>query len=99
MSIQLLRVRKDRGTVLCDEVVQVSGVLGVWATGNTAIVPNKAPQPGKAVAATIAVSMRVGQPTPFSCNGNGMLCLINHGSGVGALPRGMKIRGVIGWLW
>lgn len=109
-----LDIEKIRGRIVVDEFMRVPNHPGVWALGDNAIVPNRAsesgePSPptaqyalrqGKALAHNVAASMRGGQPRPFAFGGLGLLCLVGHGAGVGELPMGIKVKGLVGWfLW
>jgi NADH:ubiquinone reductase (H+-translocating) len=109
-----LDVKKSRGKIVVDEFMRVAERPGVWALGDNAIVPNRAsesgsPSPptaqyalrqGKALAHNIAATLRGQPPKPFAFGGLGLLCLVGHGSGVGELPLGIKVKGFLGWfLW
>jgi NADH dehydrogenase len=109
-----LNVKKERGKIVVDEFMRVADHPGVWALGDNAIVPNRAsesgdPSPptaqyalrqGKTLAQNIAAAIGGREPKPFAFGGLGLLCLVGHGSGVGELPFGIKVKGLPGWfLW
>lgn len=112
--LNALPIKKERGRIVVDEYMRVPDAPGVWALGDNAIVPNRAAKDGatspptaqyalrqgKQLAGNIAASLRNGTPKPFAFGGLGLLCLVGHGSGVGELPGGIRVRGLIGWfLW
>ncbi len=112
--LESLAVKKDRGKIVVDEFMRVAEHPGVWALGDNAIVPNQSakngqPSPptaqfalrqGKQLGQNIAATLRGGKLAPFSFGGLGMLCLVGHGAGVGELPFGIRVKGLIGWfLW
>ncbi len=109
-----LNVEKQRGKIVVDELMKVPDHPNLWALGDNAIVPNRAsktgePSPptaqyalrqGKTLAHNIAATIRGRRPKPFAFGGLGLLCLVGHGSGVGELPLGIKVKGLPGWfLW
>lgn len=112
--IEHLPIEKERGKIVVDALMQVPGYSGVWALGDNAIVPNLAskrgdPSPptaqyairqGKQLAANIGAHLRGEALRPFSFNGLGLLCLTGHGTGVGELPFGIRLKGFLGWfMW
>src|SRR5919202_701648 len=109
-----LGLKKKRGKIVADEFMRVAEHPGVWALGDNAIVPNHASESGdpcpptaqyalrqgKTLAHNIAATIRGQQPKPFAYGGLGLLCLVGHGAGVGELPLGVKVKGLLGWfLW
>ncbi|MBI3536588.1 MAG: FHA domain-containing protein [Chloroflexi bacterium] len=111
--LDALNVKKERGKIVVNEFLQTPDYPNVWALGDNAIVPNRAsptnePSPptaqfalkeGKTLAQNIAATMRGQSLKPFAFSGLGLLCELGHGVGVGELIAGIKIRGVLGWLF
>ena len=108
--IEGLPCQKQRGRLLVDECLAVTGVPGLWAVGDCAAVPDgtggfypPTAQHGmrEAVAAAKNVARAVvGEPLkPFHYKTIGMLASIGHHSGV-AMLFGVKFSGFIAWwMW
>ena len=108
--IEGLPCEKQRGRLLVDECLAVTGVPGLWAVGDCAAVPDGAggfypptAQHGmrEAIAAAKNIARAVvGEPLkPFRYNTIGMLASIGHHSGV-AMLLGIKFSGFIAWwMW
>lgn len=112
--IEHLSVEKERGKIVVDAYMRVPQHRGLWALGDNAIVPNMAsqseePSPptaqyairqGKQLAMNISSSIRGEALKPFAFGGLGLLCLTGHGTGVGELPFGIRLKGFLGWfMW
>jgi NADH:ubiquinone reductase (H+-translocating) len=108
--IEGLPCEKQRGRLLVDECLAVTGVPGLWAVGDCAAVPDGAggfhpptAQHGmrEAVAAAKNIARAVvDEPLkPFHYKTIGMLASIGHHSGVAMLFR-VKFSGFIAWwMW
>jgi NADH:quinone reductase (non-electrogenic) len=108
--IEGLSCQKQRGRLLVDECLAVTGVPGLWAVGDCAAVPDgeggfypPTAQHGmrEAIAAAKNIARAVfGEPLkPFHYKTIGMLASIGHRSGV-AMIFGVKFSGFIAWwMW
>jgi NADH:quinone reductase (non-electrogenic) len=108
--IEGLPCQKQRGRLLVDECLAVTGVPGLWAVGDCAAVPDgtggfypPTAQHGmrEAVAAAKNIARAVvGEPLkPFHYKTIGLLASIGHHSGV-AMVFGVKFSGFIAWwMW
>jgi NADH dehydrogenase len=108
--IEGLPCQKQRGRLLVDECLAVTGVPGLWAVGDCAAVPDgtggfypPTAQHGmrEAIAAAKNIARAVaGEPVkPFHYKTIGMLASIGHHSGV-AMLFGVKFSGFIAWwMW
>ena len=108
--IEGLPCQKQRGRLLVDECLAVTGVPGLWAVGDCAAVPDggsgfypPTAQHGmrEAIAAAKNIARAVtGEPlNPFRYNTIGMLASIGHHSGV-AMLFGVKFSGFLAWwMW
>lgn len=108
--IETLPAEKERGRLRVEADMSVPGLLGVWAIGDCAAVPNRredgAPCPptaqfalrqGLQLAANIARRER-GEPTQsFSYRPKGLLSAIGHNRAVARIY-GMNLSGFIPWL-
>jgi NADH dehydrogenase len=105
-----LPCQKQRGRLLVDECLAVTGVRGLWAVGDCAAVPDggsgfypPTAQHGMREAVVAAKNIAravVGEPLkPFHYKTIGMLASIGHHSGV-AMLFGVKFSGFIAWwMW
>lgn len=108
--VEGLSCKKQRGRVLVDECLAVTGAPGLWAVGDCAAVPDGAggfypptAQHGMReaiIAANNIACAVVGKPLkPFHYKTIGMLASIGHHSGV-AMLFGIKFSGFIAWwMW
>jgi NADH:quinone reductase (non-electrogenic) len=108
--IEGLPCQKQRGRLLVDECLAVTGVPGLWAVGDCAAVPDgtggfypPTAQHGMREAVVAAKNIAravVGEPLkPFHYKTIGMLASIGHHSGV-AMLFGVKFSGFIAWwMW
>jgi NADH dehydrogenase len=108
--IESLPRQKQRGRLLVDECLRVTGVAGLWAVGDCAAVPDgtggfypPTAQHGmrEAIAAAKNIARAVvGEPLkPFHYKTIGILASIGHHSGV-AMFCGVKFSGFIAWwMW
>ena len=109
--IEKLGLSLQRGRLVTNPDMSVTGASNVWALGDCAMVPNaidQSPSPptaqfamrqAKQLAANLARTFR-GQPTqPFSFKGLGMLASLGNRSAVAEIL-GIRISGFIAWiLW
>jgi NADH:quinone reductase (non-electrogenic) len=106
-----LPVQLERGQLVVDERLQVSGQPDVWALGDCARVlhprTNKPSPPtaqfalrqGKTVAANVAASLGRGQPRSFSFTGLGTMVSLGRHSGVAEI-KFLKLSGWLAWaVW
>lgn len=110
--IDNLPVNKERGKIVVDSSMRVTGHSGLWALGDNAIVPNQASDTGEFSPPTAQYAIRQGatlaanikahvngeELKPFAFGGLGLLCLTGHGTGVGELPFGIRLKGFLGWV-
>src|SRR4029453_7952882 len=108
--IEGLPCEKQRGRVLVDECLAVTGVPGLWAVGDCAAVPDGAggfypPTAQHGMREAVARAKKTGRavvgepPKPFHYKTIGMLASIGHHSGV-AMLCGVKFSGFIAWwMW
>jgi NADH:ubiquinone reductase (H+-translocating) len=108
--IEGLPCSKQRGRLLVDEYLAVTGVPGLWAVGDCAAVPDGAgsfypPTAQHGMREAIAAAKNIarvafGEPVkPFRYKTIGMLASIGHHSGV-AMLFGVKFSGFIAWwMW
>jgi NADH:ubiquinone reductase (H+-translocating) len=102
---------KERGRLLVNEFLRVPGVLGIWAGGDCAAVPDgnmgKFHPPtaqhglrqGLVAAKNIEATILGHPPEPFVFKTLGQLATIGHQTGV-AMVFGIKFSGFIAWwLW
>ncbi|HMQ16562.1 MAG TPA: FAD-dependent oxidoreductase [Phycisphaerae bacterium] len=102
---------QERGRVLVDECMRAQGLSGVWAVGDSALLPDVkrggfcpptaqyATRQGKRVADNIHAALRGGQARPFVFGGLGQLAIVGHQCGV-AQVMGLMISGRLAWfLW
>lgn len=101
----------DRGRLVVDETLRVTGWEGVWALGDCAVVPDHRtgrPHPptaqhalreARTVASNIAAALRGGALTPFNFRTIGQLAAIGRRTGVARIL-GVNFSGFFAWwLW
>jgi NADH dehydrogenase len=110
--LQTLPLKKERGRVVVNEMLEVPGFPGVWAIGDCAWIPNAntgKPHPptaqhasrqavgcAKNVVAAIRESV---QKAPFRFTTLGQLATIGHRAGVAEIL-GLRLSGFVAWcLW
>ncbi len=110
--LQTLPLKKERGRVVVNEMLEVPGFPGVWAIGDCAWIPNAntgKPHPptarhasrqavgcAKNVVAAIRGSV---QKAPFRFTTLGQLATIGHRAGVAEIL-GLRLSGFVAWcLW
>ena len=108
--IEALNLPKERGRLLADASLLVSGTNNVWALGDCAIVPladgsispptaQFAIRQGKTAAQNIVAALRGGQPRKFRFKELGKLAALGHRSAV-AQVFGVNVSGFLAWfLW
>jgi NADH dehydrogenase len=109
--LQSLPIRKEKGRIVVNEMLEVPGFAGVWAVGDCASVPDlssgKAHPPTaqhalrEAVrcAKNVVAAIRGSQREPFRFKTLGQLATIGHRIGV-AEVFGLRISGFLAWcLW
>ena len=109
--IELLPCKKERGRLLVDEFLRVPGVLGVWAAGDSAAVPDGKTgtfhpptaqhglREGRVAARNIEAAILGRPPAPFVYSTQGQLATIGRRTGV-AKVFGLKFSGFFAWwLW
>lgn len=109
--IELIPCQKEKGRLLVNEFLGVPGVLGLWAAGDSAAVPDRRTgkfypptaqhglREGHAVAKNIEAAI-LGHPLkPFVYSTQGQLATIGRRTGV-AMVYGLKFSGFFAWcLW
>lgn len=109
--LAMLPCVKERGRILTDETLQVPGYPGLWALGDSALVPDPrtgSPQPptaqhalreGRVVAQNILASLRGRRRRPFRFSTLGQLAAIGRRTGVAQIL-GRNFSGFFAWwLW
>ncbi len=95
----------DRGRVVVDETLQVSGTTDVWSLGDCAAVPNTK-TPGRFDPPTCQHALRqarrlakniVGPPKPYGYRMLGQVATLGRYKGIAELP-GIRLRGFLGWF-
>jgi NADH dehydrogenase len=108
--IASLPCQKERGRLLVNEDMSVPGVIGLWAAGDCAAIPDVKGGTGKfypptaqhglregvIVAKNIEAAILGGRPKPFRFAMLGQLASIGHRTGV-AMMFGIKFSGFIAW--
>ena len=106
-----LPCKKDRGRLVVNEYMEVSGWPGVWALGDCAVVPDprtRRPYPptaqhamrqGKTLAWNVRAAVLGGSRKPFVFSTIGLLAAIGRRTGVAQIL-GVNFSGFIAWfLW
>jgi NADH dehydrogenase len=109
--LQGLKCMKERGRLVVNEYMEVSGWPGVWALGDCAAVPDRATgkncpptaqhalRQGKVLAENITAAIRGGKKKPFIFSTLGQLAAIGRRTGVANIL-GVNFSGFIAWwLW
>ena len=109
--LQGLPVRKERGRIVTNEMLEVPEYPGLWAIGDCASIPNAdtgKPHPPTAQHAlreavrcgkNIVAAIRCSKPAPFRFTTLGQLATIGHHAGV-AEVFGLRLSGFVAWwLW
>ena len=95
----------DRGRVIVDETLRVSGTTDVWSLGDCAAVPNTK-TPGRFDPPTCQHALRqarrlaknlVGPPKPYGYRMLGQVATLGRYKGIAELP-GVRLRGFLGWF-
>jgi NADH dehydrogenase len=96
----------ERGRVVVDETLAVTGMPGVWALGDCAAVPNAA-TPGELDPATCQHALRQarrlarnlrGTPKPYRYRTRGQMATLGTRHGI-AVVGGVRVRGLLGWTF
>jgi NADH dehydrogenase len=109
--VERLDVRKERGRIVTDADMRVTGLQNVWAVGDCAYIPNAfnnepapptaqfAEREGRQAAANIVRVLRGGPTRPFYFRPLGQLCSIGGRRAVAEMF-GLRISGFLAWfLW
>jgi NADH:ubiquinone reductase (H+-translocating) len=110
--IASLGCKTERGRLLVNEDMSVSGVSGLWAAGDCAAIPDVESGAGKFYPPTAQHGLREGvivaknieaailgqRPKPFRFKMLGQLASIGHHTGV-AMVFGIKFSGFIAWFF
>ena len=109
--LDLLEVPKERGRLLVTDTLEVKGVPGLWALGDSAAIPDPvtggfhpptaqhAMRQGKILARNILAITAGKDPKPFRFKTLGQLASLGHRRGV-AQVLGFRFSGFIAWwLW
>jgi len=109
--LQSLPVKKEKGRIVVNEMLEVAGFSGVWAIGDCASIPNAnsgKPHPptaqhalreGVRCAMNIVAAIRGSQKAPFRFTTLGQLATIGHHAGVAEIF-GLRLSGILAWwLW
>jgi NADH dehydrogenase len=100
----------ERGRLQVDAAMRVRGLVGAWAGGDVAAVPDRDAPTGispptaqhalrqaRTIARNITATLQGGHVRPFRYSNKGMLCSLGHYRGV-ADPLGVKIKGFPAWF-
>ena len=106
-----LPCKKERGRIVVNERLEISGWPNVWALGDCAAIPNRetgtyhpptaqhALRQGRTLAHNIAAAIRGGEPKPFVFSTIGQLAAIGRRTGVANIA-GFNFSGFFAWwLW
>jgi NADH dehydrogenase len=106
-----LPCQKDRGRLIANAFMEVSGWPGVWALGDCAVIPDSLtgrPYPptaqhalrqGRVLAENILATIAGGQKKPFAFKTIGLLASIGKRTGVAQIL-GVNFSGFVAWwLW
>lgn len=109
--LQLLPVKKEKGRIVVNEMLEAPDFPGVWAVGDCACILSHAsgkPHPPTAqhalreavcCANNVAAAIRGAQKTPFRFKALGQLATIGHRTGVANIL-GLRVSGFLAWwLW
>jgi NADH:ubiquinone reductase (H+-translocating) len=109
--LQSLPAKKEKGRLVVNEMLEVTGFPGVWAVGDCAWIPGGShgkPQPPTAqhalreaarCAKNIVAAIRGSQKAPFRFTTLGQLAAIGHHAGVAEIL-GLRLSGFLAWwLW
>jgi NADH dehydrogenase len=109
--LQSLPVKKEKGRIVVNEMLEVPGFPGVWAVGDCAWIPNAnngKPHPPTAqhalreaahCAKNVVAAIRGSQGAPFRFTTLGQLATIGHRAGVADML-GLRLSGFFAWwLW
>ncbi len=109
--LDTLNCEKERGRLITNEFLEVSGNPGVWALGDCAAVPDRttgkacpptaqhALRQGKVAAHNILAAIRGGSPKRFEFKTIGALASIGRRTGVARIM-GVNFSGFIAWwMW
>jgi NADH dehydrogenase len=108
---QSLPIKKEKGRIAVNEMLEVPGCPGVWAVGDCASIPNAStgkPHPPTAqhalreavcCAKNVIAAIRGSQGAPFRFRTLGQLASIGHRAGVAEIL-GLRLSGFPAWfLW
>ncbi|HEY7668195.1 MAG TPA: NAD(P)/FAD-dependent oxidoreductase [Actinomycetota bacterium] len=99
----------ERGRVVVDELLRVTGTPGAWAAGDIAAVPDRttggqtpptaqhALREGRRLGRNVVASILGGPMEPFVWRNVGGVCSLGRYKGV-ANVRGIKVKGFLGWF-
>jgi NADH:ubiquinone reductase (H+-translocating) len=110
-ALQSLPLRKEKGRIVVDETLEVSGCPGVWAIGDCSWIPDgnsgnahpptaqHALREAVRCAKNVVAAIRGAEKTPFRFRTLGQLAAIGHHAGVADIL-GLRVSGFIAWwLW
>ncbi len=97
------------GRVRVTSLLQVEGQVNTWAVGDSAAIPRGdntfypqlapvAMQSGRHVAQQILRQLDGKPPLPFKFHNKGIMATIGRHAAVATLPRGLTVKGTMGWL-
>jgi NADH dehydrogenase len=99
----------ERGRLVCDDTLRVTGREDVWALGDCALVPmlagghapptaQHAIRQARVVAANIVARVSGEPASRFEFSGLGKLGALGHHRAVAELPGGLRLSGFLAWL-
>jgi NADH dehydrogenase len=97
------------GRVRVSEFLQIADRTNAWAVGDSAAIPSGvatfypqlapvAMQSGRHVAMQIVRQLEGKPPLPFKFHNKGIMATIGRHAAVATLPRGLTVKGTMGWL-
>jgi len=110
LTARLAGIATERGRIVCNADLSVSGAVGVWALGDCASIKNGddgfapptaqfAVAEAKHLAKNLIAQARGQATTPFSYKARGMMATVGHLKGV-AQVSGLRLSGLAAWmLW
>ena len=97
------------GRIRVTSLLQLEGRTNMWAVGDSAAIPSSgttfypqlapvAMQSGRHVAQQIVRQLEGKPPLPFRFHNKGIMATIGRHAAVATLPKGLTIKGTLGWL-
>lgn len=110
LTMRFNAIATERGRIVCSADLSVSGVEGVWAIGDCALITNGEDGPApptaqfavaeaKHLAKNLVIRCTSGATAPFAYRSRGMMATVGHLKGVAKIF-GVRLSGLPAWmLW